>query len=337
MFNKKNLLRLIVNSAIGIILIIIWLKLIDLDTVLEEISKVKLIEVLPFVLFFASANFFRSLRLKILLRKHKIGLKNVILVTFLGQLLSFTIPLRIGEVTKGIYLSSQYGLNTPQTIIWIFLDRFIDFWLILVLALILLILIPTNLPGNILPGLTFSLGVFSLGACLVIFLPSIAKKLVNLITHFLVVDFLKKYFSKVSHFLVDTASFLKLGFKNTSLVLGVSLLALLCDGLSWYVVFRAVFSQIDFLQILTGSLFSSLTYLIPSAPGYVGSAEASGLAVFSLGLGLNKNLTSVVVVVVHGLTLLTILLFGLTSLYFLKFDLGLVWRKLWINSNHSIK
>lgn len=327
MLSKQNLLRILINTSIGVLLIIIWLKLIDLDTVLKEISKVKLLEVLPFVLFFALASFFRALRLKILLKKHQISLKNVILVTFLGQFLSFTIPLRIGEVSKGIYLSSQYGLEAPKAIIWIFLDRFIDFWMILVLALVLLILLPSNLPGNILPGLTFSLGIFSLGAGLVIFLPSIAKKLINLITHFLVVNFLKKFFYKISYFLVDTASFLKLGLKKTSLVLGVTLLALICDGLSWYVVFRAVFSKIDFLQILTGSALSSLTYLIPSAPGYVGSAEASGLAVFSLGLGLEKNLTSVVTVVVHGLTLLTILLLGLTSLYFLKFDLGLVWRR----------
>lgn len=327
MFNKKNLLRLIVNSAIGIILIIIWLRLIDLGVVLKEISKVKLIELLPFVLFFALANFFRSLRLKILLKTNQISLKNIILITYLGQLLSFTIPLRIGEVTKGIYLSSQYGLETPKAIIWVFLDRFIDFWMILVLALVLLILLPTNLPGNILPSLIFPLGIFSLGAGLVIFLPSIAKKLINLITHFLVVDLLKKFFYKISHFLVDTATFLKLGPLKTSLVLVVTFLALLSDGLTWYIVFRAVFSKIEFLQILTGSLFSSLTYLIPSAPGYIGSAEASGLAVFSLGLGLEKNLTSVVTVVVHGLTLMTILLLGLTSLYLLKFDLRLVWRK----------
>jgi len=64
-----------------------------------------------------------------------------------------------------------------------------------------------------------------------------------------------------------------------------------------------------------------------SAPGYVGSAEVSGLAVFGGVLGLESNLASAATVLMHIITTVCLLVFGITSLYLLKFDLGQVWRK----------
>lgn len=328
MFNKKTIFRLLINSTIGVLLIIVWIRFVDLNAVMKEISKINFLQIVPFVAFFVLSNFLRSLRLKLLLANHKISLKNIVLITYLGQLLSFTIPLRIGEVAKGIYLSSEYGIKAPKAVVWIFMDRFLDFWLTLILALILLMFVPTSLPRNILPSLILSISFFSFGAGLLIFLPKKTEKLINLLSLLLIFNFLKKYFSKISYFLIDSASFLKIGFLKTILVLLVTVLALLSDGLSWFVVFLAVFGSVDFLKVLLGSFFSALTFLIPSAPGYVGSAEASGLAVFSFGMGLDKTLTSATVLIAHGMSLICILLFGLVSLYFLKFNLNLVWKKL---------
>ena len=70
-------------------------------------------------------------------------------LTFLSQLLSFTIPVRAGEIAKGVYLSTEYNLHFGKAIIWVFLDRFLDFWAVLGLSLILLLVIPTNLPQGL--------------------------------------------------------------------------------------------------------------------------------------------------------------------------------------------
>lgn len=327
MLSVKNIFRILINTAIGLLLVFFWLKLVDINEVIEGIKKVNLFSVLPFFLCFMLANFFRCLRMKYLLKEYKVPLKNVIFITYLAQLLSFTIPIRIGEVAKGIYFSTEYGINLGKAVVWVFMDRFIDFWLILVMALILLFFVPTNLPANILPTLLISLLAVSLISSLVIFFPKIAKSLLTFFSNFLVLAVLKKYFNKITSFLIDAATFLNQGKKGTSLIILFSILALLADVLGWYICFLAVFGGVDILKIFIGTIFSMLTYLIPAAPGYVGSAEASGLAVFSLGLGFDKTLTSVVTVINHALNLIAILALGLSSLYFLKFDLNLVWKK----------
>lgn len=328
MFSKSSLIKILINTSLGVVLIFIWLKLVDINQIIFELSKIDFINTLPFFLFFLLSGFLRSLRLNILLKKYEsqVSLKNIAYLTFLGQLLSFTIPLRIGEVAKGIYLSTAYKLDTAKSVVWIFMDRFIDFWAVLTLALIFLLFIPTNLPSNFVLILIILIGVLTILVSLVIFLPKLIKNIINFMSKFLILHTLEKYFNRISNFLIDSAAFLNQG-KQTFLAIIITLLALLSDALGYYAIFLVVFKSINFLPIFLGSLLSMLTYLIPAAPGYVGSAEASGLFVFSYGLGFDKTLTSVGIVLFHGLTLISMLIFGVGSLYLLKFDLKLVWKK----------
>lgn len=328
MFSRKNILRILINTGIGVVLIFFWFSLVDINEILHELKNINLLGIFPFIFFFGLAGFLRALRLKFLLKEYKLPLKNVTFLTYLGQLLSFTIPLRIGEVAKGVYLSTEYNLPAAKSVVWIFMDRFIDFWVLLLGALILLIYIPTNLPANLVSTLSIILGLFSLAGALIIFLPNFSRRLSRLVSKLLIFPFLRKIFDKISNFLLDSASFLNQGIKGTMVILGITLLALTADALTWYALAASVFPKVpDFLQIFLGSLLSMLTYILPAAPGYVGSAEAAGLAVFNLGLGFDRTLVSVVTLVFHALTLICILSFGLVSLYLLKFDLGLVWRK----------
>lgn len=140
---------------------------------------------------------------------------------------------------------------------------------------------------------------------------------------------LKVLFNKFTYFIIESFVFLKKGTINNLLVIILTLSALIIEALSWYIGFLALNGKnSDFLTIQLGSVLTSLTYLIPAAPGYIGSAEASGLAVFTYGLGFDKTLVSAVTVLIHILTLVYILVFGIISLYSLKFDLSLVWKKI---------
>ncbi len=328
MLSKSSLIKIFINTSFGVVLILIWLKLVDINQIARELSQINFLNTLPFFLFFLISGFLRALRLNILLKKYEsnVSLKNITYLTFLGQLLSFTVPLRIGEVAKGVYLSTTYKLDTAKSVVWIFMDRFIDFWAVLALALMFLLLIPTNLPSNFVFILIVLIGILTLIVSLVIFFPKLVKGIISFFSKFLVLPILQKYFSKITNFLVDSASFLNQGGK-TSLAIIITFLALLTDAMGYYALFLVVFKGVNFLPIFLGSLLSMLTYLVPAAPGYVGSAEASGLAVFSYGLGFDKNLTSVVIVLYHALTLISMLMFGVSSLYLLKFDLNLVWKK----------
>ncbi|MBI2595377.1 flippase-like domain-containing protein [Candidatus Daviesbacteria bacterium] len=327
MFSGKNLIRILINTVIGLVFIIFWMKVVDVNAIFKELSRVDLLTVLPFVLFFALSNFLRSMRLKILLSQFKIPLRNVILLNYLSQIFSYIIPLRAGEISKGVYLSTQYKVPFSKSLIWILLDRFLDFWLVLVLVLVLLGMTVTNLPANLKLTIMILIAPSTLIAFLVIFFPEFAKKTMNFFSKALILNVLKTLFTRFTDFIIDTVSLLKREPKEMASLMVLTFGALLSDGLGWYVFFLAVFGKVSFITIFLGSLLSALTYLIPAAPGYVGSAEASGLAVFSLSLGLDKTLTSVATVLNHGLTLVCILFFGISALYLLKFDTNLVWKK----------
>lgn len=327
MFSKKNLIRVLINSLVGLILVLFWIKVVDVNVILVKLAKVNLLTVLPFILFFAVSNFLRSVRLKLLLRQFKIPLKNVILLNYLSQVFSYIIPLRAGEISKGVYLSTQYKVNFSKALIWVLLDRFLDFWLVLVMVLLLLSFVPTNLPDNLKFTIIALIAPLTAAFFLIIFAPLLMKKYLSMFCKLLFISTLKKLSTRFVSFIIDTTSLLKRDFWVGVFLIVLTLGALISDGLGWFVFFAVVFEKADFMPILLGSLLSTLTYLIPAAPGYVGSAEASGLAVFSYGLGLDATLTSVAVVLNHGLTFFCILFFGIASLYLLKFDVSLVWKK----------
>jgi uncharacterized membrane protein YbhN (UPF0104 family) len=338
MFSRKNLIRLLINSLIGLVLIILWSKLVNISEVLENLKKVNLLKLFPFIIFFIASSLLRAIRLRLILSDYEISYKNLSLLTFLGQLLSFTVPLRLGELAKGVYLSTEYKLNFGKALIWILFDRFVDFWCVVVGVLVLLIFIPAQLPENFKPTLIVLVALISTITGVTIFKPDIIRGLFRFFVKFLGFSSLKKLFTQSGEFLIDGAGILnerssfasqKKGVPKILLCIPLTILALISDAFQWYSVLLVVFdTPLPFPKVFLGSLFSMLTYLIPAAPGYVGSAEAGGLAVFSYILGFDKTLISVSAVLVHLLTLGCVLVTGILALYLLKFDLGLISRKL---------
>lgn len=327
MLSKKILLRILVNTLLGAVLILIWLKLVDLGAVLAALAKVNLFSLLPFVAFFATSGLLRAIRLKLLLKNSKIQTKNIIFLTYLSQLLSFIIPIRAGEITKGVYLSTQYDIPLPKSVVLILVDRFLDFWLTLCLALIFLLFLPTKLPLSFKPVLFLLVLGLTIMLVLAVFYPSLTKKIAQIIGKLLIFKKLNNLFTRFSEFVTDTIGILNQGLPKISGFLMLTFFALLSDALGWFVFFKAIF-EVPFLTVFLGTLLTSLTYLIPAAPGYIGSAEAAGVAVFGLALGLDKTLVSAATVLNHGLTLICLLIFGLISLYLLKFDVRLIWKRL---------
>lgn len=328
MISKENLVKILANTLIGLVLVFLWLRIVNLNEVLDKLSQINLIYAIPFIGFFMLANFLRATRLKMLLNEYQIPRINLMALNYLSQLLSFLVPLRLGEFAKGIYLSNQYKINFSKALVWILLDRFLDFWMVLVTSLLILFVIPTQLPENIRSFLPLVVLALTIGSGFVIYFPQVAKKLVRLTSVFLAVMILKKYFIRLSDFLIDTASFLKRGSRESLSILVLTFFAVLADSLTLYVLFVSLFDAPDPLKVILGANLSALTFLIPAAPGYVGSVQAYAVAIFSLGLGYDASSVSAISLVMHALTILCMLTFGISSVYFLKFDLSLIKAKL---------
>lgn len=325
----KTLIRIFINTAVGLVLIYFWLKIVNIDEVLQALEGFNPAILIPAVVFFGLASILKALRFKILLSKVvNIPAGKVINLTFLSQLLSFTIPIRLGEVAKGVYLSSEYGIHFGKAVVWVFLDRFLDFWAVLALSLLLLLIVPTDLPSNMISLLLACVISASSLVIMIVLKPEYFRHITKLLSVLFITKFLKSRFLGLSFFMIDCFALLKNSPGKNLAILTLSVLAAFTEGVCWYLILYAFFPGLSILKVWLGSMLTALTFIIPAAPGYVGSAEAAGLAVFSYGLGLDKTFVSAGTIVFHALSLVFILSSGIFGLYMLKFNLKLVWRKL---------
>lgn len=322
------MLKILINALIGIILIFVWLKFVNLSEIISTISKVDLKMLLVVFLFMLLSPVIRAIRLKVFLSEIKnIRLLDLIFLNGVAMMLNFFIPIRAGEIAKGIYLNTHYNLNFGKAIIWVFLDRFVDFLVILLLAATLVLFIPTNLSQGFakIVDLIFILAIIA--AYLAIFQVTLAKKLINFLKHIFIFKSIKIYFVRFTSFILESFSILKRKPKDLALMIGLTILSYGADAGVWYFTFLALGAPQEYLKMYLGQLLSALTYLIPAAPGYIGSAEASGLLILSGIFNLDKNLASAMIVLFHVMSALFVLVFGLTSVFSLKIDLRLILKK----------
>ena len=310
------MIKILFNTLLGLFLIFIWSRFVNLGEIFKTISKLQLIYLIPVFLFMLLSPIIRAIRLKIFLSEiKKISLKDLIFLNGVAQMLNFFIPIRAGEIAKGVYLNTQYDLPLGKSVVWIFIDRFVDFLVVLILA------------GFFLKIPYFALILLLLAVYLAVFQINLAKKIVKFLRPLLIEKHIKIYFERFSHFILDSFVILKRHPKDLGLMGILTVLGYGADGGIWYFTFRALEVNQDFLKMYLGQLLSALTYLIPAAPGYVGSAEASGTLILSGVFGIEVNLASAMIVLFHITTAVFMIILGLISIFNLKLDMGLIFRK----------
>ncbi len=320
--------KILLNTILGIILIFIWSRFVDLNQIISTISKVNIPGLVLIFLFMLLSLIFRALRFKVFLAEvKKVPLLDLIFLNGVAMMLNFFIPIRAGEIAKGLYLNSRLKLNLGKALVWTFIDRFVDFLVVLLLAALLFFIVPTSLSITFIVIIITMLTVALLLTYLAIFQLDFARKVIRFLRYLLIFNDIKIYFDKFSTFILQAFSILDRHPKDLGLMIIITIAAYATDGAIWYFTFLSLGVQQDYLKMYLGQLLSALTYLIPAAPGYVGSAEASGLLILSGVFGINPNLASSMTVLFHIASALFVLLFGLISLYLLKLDLGDVFKK----------
>ena len=321
--SRNVLIKILINTLVGVILILVWLRFVSIEDILNRLSKVDLLTLIPVFLFLFLSPVLRAIRLKILLSKHKlISLRDMVFLNGVATMLNFFIPIRGGEIAKGVYLSHVYGLQMAKSIIWIFIDRFLDFLVVLICVGVLFFIVPTSLSITFIIIINIILLVLISLTYTLIFQTGLSKKLFNFLIYLLPINSIKIYFERYFNFLLECLSILKRKPEDLGILFFVTILAYLADAGVWYFTFISIDTPQNFISMLFGQMVSALTYLIPAAPGYIGSAEASGLLVLSGILRIDPNIASAMTVLFHINTVIFVAIFGVLSIYFLKIDLG---------------
>ena len=320
--------KIILNSILGVVLIIVWSRFVDLPQIATTLSKVNLAYLVPIFFFMLVSPLLRAVRLKVILSKvRKLSLLDLIWLNGAALMLNFFIPIRAGEFAKAVYLNTNYQLNLGKAVVWIFLDRFVDFLAVLVLAGVLLLIIPTSLNITVIKIIIIILITSLVVTYLAVFKKDFAKKLVNFLKPLFIVSSIKIYFERFSHVILESFSILDRHPRDLILIILITVLAYVADAAIWYFTFIALGAGQDFLKMYLGQVLSALTYLIPAAPGYVGSAEVSGSLILTGVFNIDVNLASTMIVLFHILSTIFVLIFGLISIFNLKLDLKVVFDK----------
>lgn len=329
MISTKTVIRITFNTLLGVVLVIVWLQFVDVKQILEKLQTVNLTILVLVLAFMVLSALIRSFRLKVFLKPIKqVNILDLFYLGGVAMMLNFFIPIRGGDIAKGLYLSKNYELSVGKSVIWIFLDRFLDFFASIFLSSLLLLFVPTNLPASFVNLLLLASSLMALVVYLVAYQINFSRKVVKFLTALLIVSSIKRYFITFSNFILDTLIILRRSARDLFVLSVLTTLAYVSDAAIWYLLFVSLGSIQNFWAMLLGQLLSALTYLVPAAPGYIGSAEASGLLIFSGVLGIDANLASSMTVLFHILTLIFILIFGVVSVYLLKMDLMKIFDKI---------
>jgi uncharacterized membrane protein YbhN (UPF0104 family) len=81
-------------------------------------------------------------------------------------------------------------------------------------------------------------------------------------------------------------------------------------------LFQSLGANVPYAIVITGYALFALTFLVPGAPGYIGSMEAFGSLVFS-ALGVGVELAASAVVLFHALNALMLGVVGGLSMWVL--------------------
>jgi uncharacterized protein (TIRG00374 family) len=326
---KKTIIRLIINTLIGASLIFLWVRMVPINEVFEKLSHTDPSIVIIGSVLLALGGILRGMRLFFILPEKSISFKDSILITSLSQFLSFVIPVRLGEITKGVYVSTQANLPFAKSLVWIFLDRFIDFWVVVTGVLLLTLSLNLPIPESIKTSITILTVLMTVGLVIAIYYPKLIKKIATAVIAILIITAIKKIFEKLTNFILECLAVLPKRTDKQLIILFLTILSWIIEAAVWYLILMQLgITDITWQTALLGTLLVTLSFIIPAAPGYLGSLQASSVAIFSYLLGFDSVTVSAAAVIFNLVMLISVLIAGIPSIYLLNFDIKLVIDKL---------
>ena len=309
---KKQALFLILGLILGILLVLLWLRMVDLDELWRTIQGVKVSTLILALGFYMLAYFVRSIRWHQLMdRAKRPTLLKVWSYSLIGNMINYLIPIRAGEVAKAWLLRKQGKLPMSSSLSIIFIDKSFDtFGIFLALALLPFLALKLNAAMYIL-----------LGGLALVFVISVGLVLLAMFNPRKVILVLKKlFFWLPQRFHAKRDEFIRLFIGGMDLfrsqplklagALGYTILGVILDGLYFWLIFRAFDLADPFATVLFGYTLINLSYALPQPPAQLGSNQWMMIIIFSLGFGLTEASASAVMTLAHVLTAVLITLSG---------------------------
>ncbi|MCI0550687.1 MAG: flippase-like domain-containing protein [Anaerolineae bacterium] len=247
--------------------------------------------------------------------KH-IPTKIIFPIVTIGYMGNNVYPARAGEVLRAVILKRKEGVSVSASFATIIVERIFD-------GVVMLAFVFVNLPelakmtgssgfvGNIQQVAVIGTGVF-LGALVVFLLaamfPQVTMKVALwILDHFAPRRLHKRLISMTKRFLDGLAS-LRSPF-NVLMVFFTSVIIWLLETGKYWLVMHAFDFNVSFFALMLMNGIVNLATTIPSAPGYIGTFDAPGIAVLT-AYGVEHSMAAGYTLVLHVALWLPITLLG---------------------------
>ena len=311
-------------------IVFIWLSLrgLHLNEFWDAVKQANYIWLLPGIAVYFVGVWVRAWRWHYLLGPiKKIPTQTMFPITTIGYMGNNVYPARAGEVLRAVILKRKEGVSVSASLATIIVERIFD-------GVVMLSFVFVNLSelakltgssgfvGNIQQVAVIGTGVF-LGA-LAVFLvaamfPQTAARVgLWMIEHFLPKRLHQKIIGIMNKFLEGLAS-LRSPF-NVLMVFFTSVLIWLLETGKYWFVMHAFDFTVSFFALMLMNGIVNLATTIPSAPGYIGTFDAPGIAVLT-AFGVDQATAAGYTLVLHVALWLPITLLGA---YYLARE-GITW------------
>ncbi len=278
---------------LGVIIsvVFIWISLrgLKLNEFWSTVQKANYLWLIPGITVYFIGVWVRAWRWHYLLKPIKeIPTKTMFPITTIGYMGNNIYPARAGEVLRAVILKRKEGVPVSASLATIIVERIFD-------GVVMLAFIFVNLSelakltgasgfvGNIQQVAIIGTGVF-LGALLVFLLAAMFPQVTAKIGFWFIERFTpKKLHEKIvgiMHKFLDGLASLRSPF-NVLMVFFTSVIIWLLETGKYWFVMHAFNFNVSFFALMLMNGIVNLATTIPSAPGYIGTFDAPGIAVLT--------------------------------------------------------
>lgn len=311
-------------------LLFIWLALrgLHLNEFWGAVKQANYIWLIPGIAVYFIGVWVRAWRWHYLLGPiKKIPTKTIFPIVTIGYMGNNVYPARAGEVLRAVILKRKEGVSVSASLATVIVERIFD-------GVVMLAFVFVNLPelakltgssgfvGNIQQVAVIGTGVF-LGALVAFLVAAMFPQITIKVALWLLDRFaptrLHKRLTSMTHRFLDGLASLRSPFNVLMVFFTSVIIWLLETGKYWFVMHAFDFSVSFFVLMLMNGIVNLAT-TIPSAPGYIGTFDAPGIAVLT-AYGVEHSVAAGYTLVLHVALWLPITLLGA---YYLA-DEGVKW------------
>ncbi len=288
---KKQLTNWKFWLGVLVSVLFLWLALrgLRLGDFWETVKRANYFWLIPGVLVYFVGVWARAWRWHYLLKPIKeIPTKTMFPVTAIGYMGNNIYPARAGEVLRAVILKRREGVSVSASLATIVVERIFD-------GVVMLAFVFVNLPelakltgesgfvGNIQQVALYGTGVF-LGALLAFLLAAMFPQTSLRLTEWFIARFvpsaLREKVGGVAHKFLEGLASLRSPL-NVLMVFFTSVVIWLLETGKYWFVMHAFDFEVSFFALMLMNGIVNLATTIPSAPGYIGTFDAPGIAVLS--------------------------------------------------------